>query len=180
MTKKELKAKYHGQAVSIAYPMSLGNFNAEREVAAKLCQLKNCCKELGLKVTELPAHATMGLPKKLVAITDPESNPVPYSSMPTTPMSFEEFALDFDNYTKEEDEEKSTKVRKLLEEFKIECPFFEKKSKNFTSTNVVDEGFIQGYTSNEASLWWHSNGRRVFFVRGEGAYELGEKGEENA
>ena len=35
--------------------------------------------------------------------------------------------------------------------------------------------FIQGYTSNEASLWWHPLGRRVFFVRGEGAFELTDK-----
>lgn len=34
---------------------------------------------------------------------------------------------------------------------------------------------IQGYTSNEASLWWHPLGRRVFFVRGEGAFELTDK-----
>lgn len=45
---------------------------------------------------------------------------------------------------------------------------------------MVDEGFIQGYTSNEASLWWHPMGRRVFFVRGEGAFELTDKVEENA
>lgn len=46
----------------------------------------------------------------------------------------------------------------------------------------MSTGFIQihAYTSNEASLWWHPNGKRIFFVRGEGAFSLTDKVEENA
>lgn len=37
---------------------------------------------------------------------------------------------------------------------------------------MTKEGFIQGYTSIEASLWWHPLGRCVLFIRGGGAFEI--------
>lgn len=180
MIKEDFKKKYHGQVVAITYPMGLGSFNGEREVAEKTNQLKNICREMGLKVTELPDMAHVGLPKKTFAIIDPDKPQTGYSGQPSVAISIEEFLEDFGHYIHTEEESQFVKARKLLAEFKIEYGVIEKKSKHFTSTDVVDEGFIQGYTSNEASLWWHPNGRRVFFVRGEGAFELGEKGEENA
>lgn len=85
-----------------------------------------------------------------------------------------------DDFKEAQEELEFGRAKKLLADFKIEYGSITKKNKSCTSTDMVDEGFIQGYTSNEASLWWHPMGRRVFFVRGEGAFELTDKVEENA
>lgn len=45
---------------------------------------------------------------------------------------------------------------------------------------LAEIGFIQGYTSNEASLWWNPNGKRLLFIRGEGVFSITDKVEENA
>lgn len=183
MTKEELKKKYHGQYVSVSYPIRLGGFNGEREAAAKSNALINSCKELGLQVALMPEMAMMtGTNAKIYAINDP-SVQTKYSNTPVSNISVEEFLEDFGHYAKAEEEKEFVRAKQLLDEFKIEYGSIEKKHKGYTATDTADEGFIQGYTSNEASLWWHPMGRRVFFVRGEGAFELTDKvepKEENA
>lgn len=175
MTKEELKRKYHGHTVTVSYPIRLGGFNGEREASAKSNALTNACKELGLQVALMPDMAMMtGQNAKVYSISDPNVKPN-YSSIPCSSISVEEFLEDFSYYTKVEEEKQFVKAKQLLDEFKIEYGSIEKKHKGYTSTDTVDEGFIQGYTSNEASLWWHPLGRRVFFVRGEGAFELTDK-----
>lgn len=173
MTKEDFKKKYHGQVIAISCSMGLGGFNSTN-------LFRNICGELGLKVTELPDMAHVGLPKKTFAITDPDKSQTAYSGQPSVSISVEEFLEDFGHYVKIQEEGKYDKAKKLLADFKIEYGSITKKHKSCTSTDMVDEGFIQGYTSNEASLWWHPMGRRVFFVRGEGAFELTDKAEENA
>lgn len=122
----------------------------------------------------LEAHqVTVPAPYLLITIVDKTQPPYPYSHAEASePVSEQEFLADF----KEAHEElEFGKAKKLLADFKIEYGSITKKNKSCTSTDMVDEGFIQGYTSNEASLWWHPMGRRVFFVRGEGAFELTDK-----
>ena len=116
---------------------------------------------------------------EMYAINDPSVKPS-YSSTPCSSISVEEFLEDFSHYTKVEEEKQFVKAKQLLDEFRIEYGSIEKRNKSCTSTDMVEEGFIQGYTSNEASLWWHPMGRRVFFVRGEGAFEITDKPKEEA
>lgn len=180
MTKEELKRKYHGHTVTVSYPIRLGGFNGEREDSSKSNVLLQACKELGLQVALMPDMAIMtGQNAKMYAINDPSVKPS-YSSTPCSSISVEEFLEDFSHYTKVEEEKQFVKAKQLLDEFRIEYGSIEKRNKSCTSTDMVEEGFIQGYTSNEASLWWHPMGRRVFFVRGEGAFEITDKPKEEA
>lgn len=180
MTKEEFKKKYHGQVVSISYPMSLGSFNGEREVAEKTNQLKNICGELGLKVTELPDMAHVGLPKKTFAIINPDKSQDDYRGQPNVVISVEEFLEDFGHYVKEEEEKGITKVLDVLTSMKIKDVDIKHIGASRNMKQLAEDGFIQGYTSNEASLWWNPKGRRLLFVRGEGVFELTDKVEENA
>lgn len=177
MTKKELKEKYQGKVICVTYRMMLGSFNAQKEVSEKVFYLGNCCKELGLRVNQLPEHAVMGMPRKLLLITD-LGKPLSYSSKAQEPIAIEEFLQDFDNwYNNDKEREKEIEdelqeVREVLKEFNIKCDTIEKRSDYFTSKQANEEGFIQGYTSNEASLWWHPKGDMILFVRGQGAFTL--------
>ena len=83
-----------------------------------------------------------------------------------------------DDFKEAHEELEFGRAKKLLADFKIE---YGEISKSPTDVkNVMSTGFIQAYTSNEASLWWHPNGKRIFFVRGEGAFSITDKVEENA
>lgn len=178
MTKEDFKTKYHGQVVAITYPMGLGSFNGSKEVAEKTNQLNNICREMGLKVTELPDMPHAGLPKKTFVVADPDKPQKSYNGVPNVTIAVEELLEDFGHYIHTEEESQFVKAKKLLADFKIE---YGEISKNPTDVkNVMSTGFIQAYTSNEASLWWHPNGKRIFFVRGEGAFSLTDKVEENA
>lgn len=175
MTKEDFKRKYHDKVIEIPY---LPSMRSERELMGTINQVANCCAEMGLKTNLLPETAFFGMPKKLMVVTDPALSPT--GSTEQNVFNFEELLADFKSYTEAQEEGKYDKAKKLLADFKIEYGSITKKHKSCTSTDMVDEGFIQGYTSNEASLWWHPMGRRVFFVRGEGAFELTDKVEENA
>lgn len=115
----------------------------------------------------LEAHqVTVPAPYLLITIVDKAQPPYPYShATASEPVSEQEF---LDDFKEAQEELEFGRAKKLLADFKIEYGSITKKNKSCTSTDMVDEGFIQGYTSNEASLWWHPMGRRVFFVRGEG------------
>lgn len=181
MTKEEFKKKYHGDVISVMYPIVLGSFNnAEKEVSVKVNQLKNCCQELDLKVVELPEPATVVVPKKLFAITDPDNYPLPYHSMPKEATSIEEFLEDFGHYVEEEQRAKAVKVLDILSGMKINNVDIKHVGASLNMKQLAEDGFIQGYTSNEASLWWNPNGKRILFVRGEGAFSITDKVEENA
>ena len=182
MTKEDFKKKYHGQVVAISYPMGLGGFNYEREVAEKTNQLRNICGELGLKVTELPdmAHVHIGLRKKTFAVTDPDKSQAPYSGQPSVAISVEEFLEDFGHYVKEEEGKGITKVLDVLTSMKIKDVYPKHVGMSRNMKQLTEDGFIQGQTTNEASLWWNPRGRRLLFVRGEGVFELTDKVKENA
>lgn len=174
MTKEGFKKKYHGKVIAIKFSAMLGNFNASQEMATKTNQLQNISRELGLRVVDLEEQARlMEMPERLFCLSIPDRATTTMELQ--TPISFEEFLEDFGHYAKAEEEKEFVRAKQLLDEFKIEYGSIEKKHKGYTATDTVDEGFIQGYTSNEASLWWHPLGRRVFFVRGEGAFELTDK-----
>lgn len=180
MTKEDFKKKYHGQVIAISYPMGLGGFNSEREVSEKTNQLINICGEMGLKVTELPEMAHVGLPKKTFAVIDPDKPQVAYNGQPNVAISIEEFLEDFGHYVKEEEEKGATKVLDILQGMKVKDVNIKHVGASRNMKQLAEDGFIQGYTSNEASLWWNPKGRRLLFVRGEGVFELTDKVEENA
>lgn len=169
MTKEEFKKKYHGKSVKIEPSMQVQRLG---EIAERPRRIQEMCKLMGLEAHQV----TVPAPYLLITIVDKQQE-YRTNAEPLTPIDEEEFLVDF----KEAHEElEFGRAKKLLADFKIEYSSITKKNKSCTSTDMVDEGFIQGYTSNEASLWWHPMGRRVFFVRGEGAFELTDKMEENA
>lgn len=173
MTKEDFKRKYHDKVIEIPY---LPSMRSERELMGTINQVANCCAEMGLKTNLLPETASCGMPKKLMVVTDPALSPT--GSTEQNVFNFEELLADFKSYTEAQEEGKYDKAKKLLADFKIE---YGEISKSPTDVkNVMSTGFIQAYTSNEASLWWHPNGKRIFFVRGEGAFSLTDKVEENA
>lgn len=180
MTKEEFKKKYHGQVIAISYPMGLGSFNGSKEVAEKTNQLNNISQEMGLKVTELPDMSHVGLPKKTFTIIDADKPQAGYSGQPNVAISVEEFLEDFGNYVEEEQRAEAVKVLDILSGMKIKNVDIKHIGASRNMKQLAEDGFIQGYTSNEASLWWNPKGRRLLFVRGEGVFELTDKVEENA
>ena len=180
MTKEEFKKKYHGQAITITYLMSLGSFNAGKEAAEKTNQLRNICGELGLRVTELPEMVDAGLPKKTLVIVDPDKPQKEYNGVPNVSIAIAEFLEDFNHYVKEEEQKGVTKVLDILQGMKVKDVNIKHVGASRNMKQLAEDGFIQGYTSNEASLWWNPKGRRLLFVRGEGVFELTDKVGENA
>ena len=160
MTKEEFKKKYHGQVIAIAYPIGLGSFNTNKEVVEKTFQLRNISQEMGLKVTELTYMSHVGQPNVAISV--------------------EEFLEDFGNYVEEEQRAEAVKVLDILSGMKIKNVDIKHVEASRNMKQLAEDGFIQGYTSNEASLWWNPKGRRLLFVRGEGVFELTDKVEENA
>lgn len=180
MTKEDFKKKYHGQAIIITCLMSLGSFNAGKEVAEKTNQLRNICDEMGLKVTDLPEMFDAGLPKKTLVIVDPDKPQKEYNGVTNVSISIAEFLEDFAHYVKEEEEKGVTKVLDILRGMKINNVDIKHIGASQNMKRLAVLGFIQGYTSNEASLWWNPKGRRLLFVRGEGVFILTDKTEDNA
>lgn len=169
MTKEDFKKKYHGKSVKIEASMQVQHFG---DIAERPRRIQGMCKLMGLEAHQV----TVPAPYILIAIVDKAQPTYPYSHAEASePVSEQEFLDDF----KEAHEElEFVRAKKLLSDFKIE---YGKISKSpTTSKDVMSTGFIQAYTSNEASLWWHPNGKRIFFVRGEGAFSLTDKVEENA
>lgn len=171
MTKEDFKRKYHGKSVKIEPSMEIQHFG---EMAERPRMIREMCKHMGLE-----AHrVTVPAPHLLIAIVDKTQSPYPYPYSYVTasePVSEQEFLDDF----KEAHEElEFGRAKKLLADFKIEYGEISKSST--TSKDVMSTGFFHSYTSNEASLWWHPNGERILFVRGEGAFSLTDKIEENA
>lgn len=87
---------------------------------------------------------------------------------------------DFGNYVEEEQRAEAVKVLDILSGMKIKNVDIKHVGASRNMKQLAEDGFIQGYTSNEASLWWNPKGRRLLFVRGEGVFELTDKVEENA
>lgn len=175
MTKEDFKKKYHGQVIAISYSMGLGSFNGSNEVAEKTNQLNNISQEMGLKVTELPDMAHVGLPKKTFSIIDPDKPQSGYNGQPNVAISVEEFSEDFGHYVEEEQRAQAVKVLDILSVMKIKNVDIKHVGASRNMKQLAEDGFIQGYTSNEASLWWNPKGRRLLFVRGEGVFELTDK-----
>lgn len=169
MTKEDFKKKYHGKSVKIEPSMQVQRFG---EIAERPIRIQEMCKLMGLEAHQV----TVPAPYLLITIVDKAQPPYPYShATASEPVSEQEFLNDF----KEAHEElEFGKAKKLLADFKIE--YGEISKSPTTSKDVMSTGFIQAYTSNEASLWWHPNGKRIFFVRGEGAFSITDKVEENA
>lgn len=169
MTKEEFKKKYHGKSVKIEPSMQVQRLG---EIAERPRRIQEMCKLMGLEAHQV----TVPAPYLLITIVDKAQPPYPYShATASEPVSEQEFLDDF----KEAHEElEFGRAKKLLADFKIE--YGEISKSPTTSKDVMSTGFIQAYTSNEASLWWHPNGKRIFFVRGEGAFSLTDKVEENA
>lgn len=121
------------------------------EIAERPRRIQEMCKLMGLEAHQV----TVPAPYLLITIVDKQQE-YRTNAEPLTPIDEEEFLADF----------------------KIE--YGEISKSPTTSKDVMSTGFIQAYTSNEASLWWHPNGKRIFFVRGEGAFSITDKVEENA
>lgn len=180
MTKEEFKKKYHGQVIAISYPITCsGGINVAMELSNKTNQLNNIAKEMGLKVTELPEMAHVGLPKKTFAVIDPNKPQTGYSGQPNITISVEELLEDFSHYVEKAEEIQSTKILDILASFKTNNVDIKYIGAQRNMKQLAEDGFIQGYTSNEASLWWNPNGRQLLFVRGEGVFELTDKTEED-
>lgn len=86
----------------------------------------------------------------------------------------------FKRYAEEEQRAEAVKVLDILSGMKIKNVDIKHVGASRNMKELAEVGFIQGYTSNEASLWWHPNGKRILFVRGEGVFSLTDKVEENA
>lgn len=175
MTKEDFKKKYHDKVIEIPYLAMMRN---ERELHGQINQVTNCCEEVGLKATLLPETASFGMPKKLMVVTDPTLSPT--GSTEQNVINFEEFLEDFDRYVKAEEQKGVTKVLDVLQGMKIKDVHTKHIGISRNMQKLAEDGFIQGYTSNEASLWWNPNGRRLLFVRNEGVFELTDKVGENA
>lgn len=167
MTKEEFKRKYHGKSVKIEPSMEIQRFG---EMAERPRMIREMCKLMGLE-----AHrVTVPAPYLLIAIVDKQQE-YRTNAEPLTPIDEQELLDDF----KEVHEElEFGRAKKLLADFKIE--YGEISKSPTTSKDVMSNGFFHSYTSNEASLWWHPDGKRILFVRGEGAFLLTDKVEENA
>lgn len=175
MTKEEFKKKYHDKVIEIPYLLSM---RSERELTAQINQVANCCAEMELKTTLLPETASFGMPKKLMVVTDPTLSPT--GSTEQNVIGFEELLEDFKRYVEEEQRAEAVKVLDILSGMKIKNVDIKHVGASRNMKQLAEDGFIQGYTSNEASLWWNTKGRRLLFVRGEGVFELTDKVEENA
>jgi hypothetical protein len=167
MTKEDFKKKYHGKSVKIEASMQVHHFG---EIADKPRRIQEMCKLMGLETHQV----TVPAPYLLITIVDKQQE-FRTNAEPLTPISEEEFLADF----KEVHEELEFVVaKKLLADLKVEYGSMTKLSRSSQNMKQVsEEGFIQGYTSNDASIWWHPMGRRLFFVRGEGVFELTDKSE---
>lgn len=175
MTKEELRQKYHGKVVSIRRSVIERN---QREFDSMRNVLKNACGEIGLRVVDLEEQAhVMGMSESLFALSIPDV-PAPDTVHIQSPIELETFLGDFGLYVSDERDKEVIVAKEILKEFNVEYDFIEKKRKGFTSSDVIDEGFIQAQTTNKASLWWHVGGRMVLFVRGEGAFEVTARKEE--
>lgn len=164
MTKEEFKKKYHGKSVKIEPSMQVRHFG---EIAERPRRIQEMCKLMGLEAHQV----TVPAPYLLIIIVDKAQPPYPYShATASEPVSEQEF---LDDFKEAQEELEFGRAKKLLADFKIE--YGEISKSPTTSKDVMSTGFIQGYTSNEASLWWHPNGKRIFFVRGEGAFSLTDK-----
>lgn len=175
MTKEEFKKKYHDKVIEIPY---LPSMRSEIELMGTINQVANCCAEMGLKATLLPDTASFGMPKKLMVVTDPTLSPT--GSTEQNVIDFEELLEDFKNYVEEEQRAEAVKVLDILSGMKIKNVDIKHIGASRNMKRLAEDGFIQGYTSNEASLWWNPNGRRLLFVRNEGVFELTDKVRENA
>lgn len=164
MTKEEFKRKYHGKSVKIEASMSIQHLG---DIAERPRRIQEMCKLMGLEAHQV----TVPAPYLLITIVDKAQPPYPYShATASEPVSEQEF---LDDFKEAQEELEFGRAKKLLADFKIE---YGEISKSPTDVkNVMSTGFIQAYTSNEASLWWHPNGKRIFFVRGEGAFSLTDK-----
>lgn len=169
MTKEDFKKKYHGKSVKIEPSMQVQHLG---EIAERPRRIQEMCKLMGLEAHQV----TVPAPYLLITIVDKAQPPYPYShDTASEPVSEQEF---LDDFKEAQEELEFGRAKKLLADFKIE---YGEISKSPTDVkNVMSTGFIQAYTSNEASLWWHPNGKRIFFVRGEGAFSLTDKVDENA
>lgn len=174
MTKEDFKRKYHDKVIEIPY---LPSMRSERELMGTINQVANCCAEMGLKTNLLPETASFGMPKKLMVVTDPALFPT--GSTEQNVFNFEELLKDFGNYVEEEQRAEAVKVLDILSGMKIKNVDIKHVGASRNMKQLAEDGFIQGYTSNEASLWWNPKGRRLLFVRGEGVFELTDKVEEN-
>lgn len=175
MTKEEFKKKYHGQVIAMSYPMGLGSFNGGKEVADKINQLNNISREMGLNFAELQDMAHLGLPKKTFAIIDADKPQTVYNAQPRVAISVEEFLEDFGHYVEEEQRTESMRVFEILSGMEIKNVDIKRVGTSRNMKQLAEDGFIQGDTSNEASLWWNPNGMRLLFIMGEGVFELTNK-----
>lgn len=176
MTKEEFKKKYHDKVIEITY--AAFDIIVERELNGIINQVTNCCAEMGLKAILLPETASFGMPKILLVVTDPAFSPT--GSTERNVIGFEELLEDFKRYVEEEQRAEAVKVLDILSGMKIKNVDIKHVGASRNMKQLAEDGFIQGYTSNEASLWWNTKGRRLLFVRGEGVFELTDKVEENA
>ena len=124
--------------------------------------------------------AHVGLPKKHFSIIDPNSTYSVNTEHIKSAVSIEEFLEDFGHYVKEEEEKGAAKVLDILQGMKVKDVNIKHVGASRNMKQLAEDGFIQGYTSNEAILWWNPKGRRLLFVRGEGVFELTDKVDNNA
>ena len=171
MTREDFKKKYHGKSVKIETIMR------EASVHQRQSRIQEMCKLMGLEAHQVSVPA----PYLLISIVDKNQTPYPYSHVEASePVSEEEFLADFDHCVKVEEQAGVTKVLDILHGMKVKDVNIKHVGVSRNMKQLAEGGFIQGYTSNEASLWWNPNGRRLLFVRNEGVFELTDKVGENA
>lgn len=174
MTKEDFKKKYHGKSVKIEASMKIQHFG---DIAERPRRIQEMCRQIGLETHQV----TVPAPYLLISIVDKNQTPYPYSQIEASePVSEEEFLNDFDRYVKAEEQKGVTKILDILQGMKINNVHTKHIGISRNMQKLAEDGFIQGYTSNEASLWWNPNGRRLLFVRNEGVFELTDKVGENA
>ena len=168
MTKEDFKKKYHGKSVKIEASMQVNHFG---DIADKPRRIQEICKFMGLETHQV----TVPAPYPLITILDKQLE-FRTNSEPLTPMSEEEFLA---NFKEVHEELEFGRAKKLLADLKVECVSMTKLGRSSQNMKqAYEEGFIQRYTSNDVSIWWHPMGRRLLFVRGgEGVFELTDKSE---
>ena len=169
MTREEFRNKYHGQVISIPKTdVNRGIVNIQKidQELRNLKSLLSCCEEIGLSSTkiQLPIENY-----RFYTLIDKEQEikEVLESQIPT---EFFYFITDFSLYLKDKEFKKEEEVKNMLNLYGLTSETV--KSCVASISYLIDNGYIQGETTNKTSLWWNANGERIFFICGVGTFRL--------
>lgn len=160
MKRQDFIKRYNGADIVVRPSYSMTKDYANRMVAIKQ-QLSYIAEKAGLKFFEK-------------ALTGPDITFRCFLSsgegaVNTNRYLFEVLVEDFTNMTPDESELVEL-LKRQLNESKIKCERLVKSS--ITTDFALRNGFMQSYTSVEWSYWFHRDGRKIVFHRGNGTYVI--------